>query len=77
MQIALPSYNRMKLNTMPVPVLGRFCMPNDTILMLIVLFMRKNATNRVVSVLMSATPAGTHTTSKLEHTKKYRMNKLA
>ena len=67
----------MKLNAVHMPVLGRFCMPNDTILMLIVLFMRKNATNSVVSVLMSATCAGTHTTSKPEHTKKYRMNKLA
>ena len=36
----------MKLNAVHMPVLGRFCMHNDTILMLIV-FMRKNATNSI------------------------------
>lgn len=53
-------------------------MPIVTFLMLALLFVQiKYTTNRLVSVLMSAVCAGTHTTSKPEHTMKYRTNKLA
>lgn len=49
-----------------------------SVLKLVLLFVQiKYTINRLVSVLMSAACAGTHTTSKPEHTMKYRTNKLA